>query len=94
MKKMTFLFGVAVGFLLGSKVGHEPYAQVERKVKELAGRPEVQDAMGKAKGAAQEQVDTISEKVSEKMPSSSGSGGSDRSGSSSSRSSQFARSSS
>jgi hypothetical protein len=84
MKKLTFLFGAAVGFLLGSKVGHEPYAQVESKVKELAGRPEVQDAVEKAKGAAQDQVDQISDKVNEKLPSSS-------SGSSSSRSSQYAR---
>ena len=91
MKKLTFLFGVAVGFLLGSKVGHEPYAQVESKVKELAGRPEVQGAVEKAKGAAQDQVDQISDKVSDKLPSS-GSGGSDGTGSSPSRSSQFARS--
>ena len=52
MKKLAFLLGVAVGFLIGSKVGHEPYAQVEKKMRELAARPEVQDAMNKAKGAA------------------------------------------
>jgi hypothetical protein len=89
MKKLTFLFGAAVGFLLGSKVGHEPYAQVESKVKELAGRPEVQDAMEKAKGAAQEQVDHVAEKVNDKLPSS----GSSTPSGSSSRSSNYARTS-
>jgi len=59
MKKLVFLLGVAVGFLIGSKVGHEPYAQVEKKMRELAARPEVQDAM------------QITEKVSDKIPSSS-----------------------
>ena len=70
MKKLVFLFGVAVGFLLGSKVGHEPYAQVEKKVREFTDRPDVQETLNKAKGAAQEQVDHITEKVNEKLPSS------------------------
>ena len=74
MKKLAFLLGVAVGFLIGSKVGHEPYAQVEKKMRELAARPEVQDAMHKAKGAASEQFGHISEKVSDKLPSHGGDG--------------------
>ena len=69
MKKLTFLLGAALGFLLGSKVGHEPYAKVEKKVRELADRPEVQNAMETAKGAAHEQVDRVTEKMNEKMPS-------------------------
>ena len=70
MKKLIFLFGAAVGFLLGSKVGHEPYAQVEKKVREFADRPDVQETVDKAKSAAQDQVDHLSEKVNEKLPSS------------------------
>jgi len=70
MTKLIFLFGVAVGFMLGSKVGHEPYTQVERKIREFADRPDVQDAMDKAKVAAQEQVGLFSEKLSDKLPSS------------------------
>ena len=72
MKKLVFLLGVAVGFLIGSKIGHEPYAQVEKKMRELAALPEVQDAMNKAKGAASEQFGQITEKVSDKIQSSSG----------------------
>ena len=68
MKKLIFLLGVAVGFLMGSKIGHEPYAKVEKKVKEFTDRPELQDAMKKAKSAAQEQVDHFSEKMSDKLP--------------------------
>jgi len=62
MKKLIFLFGVAVGFLLGSKVGHEPYARFEKRVREFADRPEVQSAMENAKGAAQDQVEQMSDK--------------------------------
>jgi hypothetical protein len=69
MKKLVFLFGAAVGFLLGSKVGHEPYAQVEKKVRELADRPEVQNAVETAKGAAHERVDQVTDKMNEKTSS-------------------------
>jgi len=69
MKKLVFLFGVAVGFLLGSKAGPDAYNQVEKKVRSVVDRPEVQQAMDKAKSAAQEQVGQISDKVNEKLPS-------------------------
>jgi hypothetical protein len=78
MKKLVFLFGAAVGFLLGSKVGHEPYAQVEKKVRELADRPEVQNAVETAKGAAYERVDQVTDKMNEKT-SSGGTAGAGRS---------------
>jgi hypothetical protein len=74
MKKLMFLIGVAVGFLLGSKVGHEPYAQMEKMLREFTDRPDVQGAMDKARGAAQEQVGHFSEKVSDKLPSTGGDG--------------------
>jgi hypothetical protein len=91
MKKLAFLLGVVVGFLLGSKFGHEPYAQMEKKVREVAARPEVHDAMTKAKGAASAQFGQLSEKVSDKLPSSSGADGA-RSGGDSTRSSVLQRS--
>ena len=63
MKKLIFLVGAALGFVLGSKVGPGPYAQVEKKARELANRPEVQDAVEKTKGAVQEQVNQLSDKM-------------------------------
>jgi hypothetical protein len=69
MKKLAFLFGAALGFLLGSKVGPEPYAQVEKKVRELADRPEVKNAVETAKDAAHERVDQVTDKMSEKASS-------------------------
>jgi hypothetical protein len=90
MKKLAFLLGLAVGFLLGSKVGREPYAQMREKVREVAARPEVQDAVNKAKGAASAQFGQLSEIVSAKLPSSSGADGA-RSGGDSTRSSVLQR---
>jgi hypothetical protein len=44
MKKLILLVGVALGFILGSRMGREPYERMESKVRELARRPEVNHA--------------------------------------------------
>jgi hypothetical protein len=41
MKKWILLFGIAVGFVLGSRAGRGPYKQIEGKVREVGARPEV-----------------------------------------------------
>jgi hypothetical protein len=68
MRKVTFLVGAGVGFVLGSRVGRGPYQQLEAKVRNVAGRPEVQDAVDRAKGAAKNQVTSITDR----LPSSNG----------------------
>lgn len=42
MKKLLFLLGGAVGFLVGSRLGRGPYEAVEQQVKRLSQRPEFQ----------------------------------------------------
>jgi hypothetical protein len=66
MKKLVFLIGVGVGFLVGSKSGTGPYEGLETKVRSIMNRPEVRDAVETKKGAAIHQVtDTVS-KVSDR----------------------------
>jgi hypothetical protein len=87
MKKWTLLFGIAVGFVLGSRAGRGPYKQIEGKVREVGSRPEVQKAVKKVTRRAQEQAGDIAStvhdragevagKIGEKLPTSVGSNGS------------------
>lgn len=68
MKKLSFLLGLGIGFLLGSRAGSRPYQQLEAKVRSAARRPEVQDAVGKTKEAVHnhvtEAVDNVGDKLS------------------------------
>ena len=66
MKKLVFLIGVGVGFLLGSKAGTGPYREFETKVRSITNRPEVRDVVETTNEAAIHQVtDTVS-KVSDR----------------------------
>jgi hypothetical protein len=42
MRKITFILGAGIGFLLGSKAGNGPYEQVEAKLREAIKRPKPQ----------------------------------------------------
>ena len=68
MKKLLFVIGLGIGFLLGSRAGTGPYQELEQKVRELRHRPEVEEAVGRAKEAASEQVTEVAERVNEKLP--------------------------
>lgn len=87
MKKWILLFGIAVGFVLGSKVGRGPYEQIEGKAREVGGRPEVQKVVNTVKRRTQEQADDlastlhdrvndVADRIGEKLPSTAGSNGS------------------
>jgi hypothetical protein len=68
MRKFTFLVGAGVGFVVGSKVGSGPYLQLESKVRDVVVRPEVHDAVDRARDVAKNQVTS----VADKLPSSTG----------------------
>ena len=68
MKKLAFLIGLGVGFLLGSKTGTGPYQELEARVRSIANRPEVRDTVETTKDAAGEQVREAVSKVSDRLP--------------------------
>ena len=68
MKKLAFVIGLGVGFVLGSKAGSGPYEALEGKVRSLRHRPDVEQVVDRAKGAASEQVTEVVEKVNAKLP--------------------------
>jgi hypothetical protein len=68
MKKITLLVGAGIGFVLGSKVGREPYEKIEAKVKTTLKRDDVKGDIDQAKSTATEQVSAVADKVGEKLP--------------------------
>lgn len=56
MRKITFVLGAGVGFVLGSKAGPGAYQQLEAKARKVAGRPEVQDAVEQLKSTAADKL--------------------------------------
>ena len=70
MKKFSFLLGVGVGFVLGSRAGSQPYEHLEAEVRKVAGRPETQRAVDQVKSLARKQADTAVHKIGNKLPSS------------------------
>jgi len=68
MKKLAFVVGLGIGFLLGSRAGSGPYQGLEEKVRSLRARPDVDDAVERTKAVASERVTEAVEKVNEKLP--------------------------
>jgi len=44
MKQLMFLTGAAVGYVMGSRAGHERYEQIKKAAQELWAHPSVQSA--------------------------------------------------
>ncbi len=63
MKKILFLMGLGVGFVLGSRSGRGPYEQLERKMREVSGRPEVQQLKDAAQSTTQQAADSAASKM-------------------------------
>ncbi len=53
MKKFTFLFGMTIGFILGSRSGRGPYEQIEGAVRQAMNQPKVQDTLRSATDGAE-----------------------------------------
>jgi 2',3'-cyclic-nucleotide 2'-phosphodiesterase (5'-nucleotidase family) len=67
MKKLAFVIGVGVGFLLGSKTGSGPYRGLETRVRSFVNRPEVQSAVEAAEKVAADQVTQVVGKSSDRI---------------------------
>jgi hypothetical protein len=68
MRKTTLLFGVGIGFILGSRAGRGPYEQLEGVVRKVTARPDVQDKFGQLVGTAKEQAAAVAKKVGPPKP--------------------------
>ena len=68
VKKAMLLVGVGVGFVLGSRAGRGPYETLEGKVRQAAGRPEVQGTVEELKVVAVDKADQVISSVSDKLP--------------------------
>ena len=68
MKRLSFLMGVGVGFVLGSRAGRGPYERLETNVKKIAGQADVQDAAHQVHDVVQEKVNQTAGKISDALP--------------------------
>jgi hypothetical protein len=67
MKKLALLVGIAIGFVLGSKQGRGPYERLEAQVRQLAGRPAVQQTVDAVSDKAADLTDTLADAAKEKV---------------------------
>lgn len=66
--RVSFMAGVAVGFVLGTKAGRERYEQIKGLARKAADNPSVQQAAAAAQAQASELARTARERVSERVP--------------------------
>jgi hypothetical protein len=70
--RVTFLAGVAVGFVIGARAGRERYEQLKKLARRAADSPAVQQAAGAAQaqaaGLARSARDKVTAKVQDRLP--------------------------
>jgi hypothetical protein len=74
MRKLTFIAGLALGYVLGTRAGRERYEQLRKTARDLSQTPAVQSATRNAKQAAGtaagKAADAVVDKVGDRIPSS------------------------
>jgi hypothetical protein len=68
MKRLWFLIGVGVGFVLGSRAGRGPYQQLEANVRKMLGQPEVRHTMAQVRDTVQDKVNDTAGKIGDALP--------------------------
>jgi hypothetical protein len=70
--RLTFVCGVAVGYVLGARAGRERYEQLRKSAQRVAHNPAVRNAAESAgqtgRGVALKAVDVVSSKVGDRLP--------------------------
>ena len=69
MSKSSLLIGVAIGYVLGSRAGHERYEQIKSGASKVAPNPKVQAAAGRAQEAGGQQAAAVADVAKEKVAS-------------------------
>lgn len=65
MKKLIFLAGLGIGFVVGARSGRETYDKLEAQARQFAQDPRVQEQADKARTAAQDAAATVKERAPE-----------------------------
>ena len=74
MRKLTFIAGLAIGYVLGTRAGRERYEQLRQTVRDLSQTQAVQTAAQNARQAAGtaagKAAQTVAVKVGDRLPTS------------------------
>jgi hypothetical protein len=69
MRKLSFLSGLAIGYVLGARAGRERYEQIRKSARDLSQTPAVQKATRSAMDAVGNQVgDRLPPVVTDRIP--------------------------
>jgi hypothetical protein len=66
--RMTFLTGLAVGFVLGARAGRERYEQIKRAARNVTDSPAAQQAAGAVQAQAVNLAKATKQKVANGLP--------------------------
>ncbi|MEU6124104.1 YtxH domain-containing protein [Streptomyces sp. NPDC047123] len=70
--KLTFVAGLALGYVLGTRAGRERYEQLKKSAREISQNPAVRNTVESAtqqgREVAGKALHSVSEKVGDKMP--------------------------
>jgi len=66
--RITFLSGLAVGFVLGARAGRERYEQLKQLTRRVADHPAAQQAAGAVQAQAAGLAKAARQKVTDRMP--------------------------
>ena len=66
--RITFLTGLAVGFVLGARAGRERYEQIKRAARNVTDSPAAQQAAGAVQAQAANLAKATKQKVADGLP--------------------------
>ena len=68
MAKLSFLAGFGVGYVLGSKAGHERYEQIRRAYSQAKDDPRLQSLAGMAQARADDVLSSVRAHMGSETP--------------------------
>lgn len=67
MKRMAFLAGAAVGYVVGTRAGRERYEQIRQASRRVTENPTVQETAGLLRAQAEDMAGSAKEKVTSRL---------------------------